>query len=72
MKLSFLKNKRWPRIAPPMEHKSVGLDASDKLDEHLNQELLDAVADKNVARFRAALEALILNLFQNDEAPDAA
>ncbi len=36
----------------------------DKLEEHCLQELMEAIKDKDVAKFRSAMEALILNMFE--------
>lgn len=72
MKLSFLKSKRWPRVAPQQpDEKSVGLNADDALSDHCVSELMEAVTDKNVGKFRQAVEALVMAMFE-DEEPDAA
>lgn len=70
MLLPFLKERKWPRIAKSMEQKSYGLSSSDKLEEHCIDELMDAVATQHVSAFRKALEALVLNCFE-DEEPNA-
>lgn len=75
MLLPFLKEKKWPRIAKPMDEKSIGLSASDKLEEFCIEELMMAVANKDVPAFRKAIEALVLNCFDMDDddgEPDAA
>lgn len=64
MKLPFLKNKTWPRIAKPQEEKLVGGSPEDHLEAHAAMELMDAVANKDVKSFRSAVEALVLNLFE--------
>lgn len=70
---AFLKSRKWPRVAPPMEEKSYGLSASDKLDQHCTEELMEAMGSKDVKRFRSALEALIMNMFEEqEEQPDGA
>jgi hypothetical protein len=64
MKLPFLKTRRLPRIATePTEEKLVNASGSDHVDDHCMGELFDAVQAKDVARFRSAVEALVLNLF---------
>lgn len=63
MLLPYLKNKR-PRIEKePPESKLVNADASDHVSDHCAGELMDAIATKDFAKFKQALEALILNLF---------
>lgn len=70
MKLPFLKNSKWPRVAQPMEEKTINGSFEDNLEDHCVQELMEAVSLKDVSRFRSALEALVLNLFE--EPQDAA
>lgn len=70
MKLPFLKNKSWPRVAKPMEEKLVNGSPEDLLEDHVIGELYDAIENHDVKAFRAALEALILHMFE--EAPDEA
>jgi len=72
MFLPFLKHKRWPRIAKPMEEKSYGLDSSEQMEEFCIDELMEAVANKDVESFRNALEALVMNCFEEEEEDDAA
>lgn len=72
MQLPFLKKTKWPRIAKPMEEKSYGGDASDKIEEHCAGELMEAVASKDVSGFRSALEALVVNMFETEGSPDGA
>ena len=50
-----------------MEEKSIGLNVSEKLEDYCIDELWEAVANKDVSSFRKALEALILNCFDDDE-----
>lgn len=50
-----------------MDEKSYGLSSDDKLEEHCMRELMDAAHDKHVGRFRAALEALVMNCFEDQE-----
>lgn len=70
MQLPFLKESKWPRIAKPMDEKLMNASFEDKLEEHCIGELMEAVEAKDHARFRSAIEALVLNLFE--EATDAA
>lgn len=70
MKLPFLKNKHWPRVAKPMEEKMINGTPEDHLESHCAGELIDAVESKDVAKFRSALEALLMNMFE-EEAEDA-
>jgi hypothetical protein len=67
MFLPFLKEKKWPRIAKPMEEKSYGLSSEDYLEDFCIEELMDAVEHKHVGQFRKALEVLILNCFEEEE-----
>lgn len=71
MKLPFLKNRRMPRISTePMGEKLAQGSASDHLEDHMTDELMDAVASKDVKQFRSAVEALLMNMF--DWSGDAA
>lgn len=63
----FLKRSRWPRLAKPMEEKSYRLSYADKMYDHLSGEMMESVGNKDVKRFRSALEALVLNLFEDQE-----
>lgn len=66
MKLPFLKNRRLPRVAAdPQEEKLVNGSASDHLQDHCMGELFEAASEKNVAKFRSALEALVLDMFED-------
>ncbi len=67
VKLPFLKQKSWPRIAPKQEEKLINGSESDHLEDHCMKELMDAVESKDVKSFRAALEALILNCFEDED-----
>lgn len=68
IKLPFLKNKRWPRVAPsPTEEKLVNGSASDHLQDHCMGELFEAAETKNVAKFRSAVEALVLDMFEDSD-----
>lgn len=64
--LPFLKYKKWPRIAPKQEEKLVNAPQSDLLEDHCIGELMEAVESKNVKAFRAALEALVMNCFEDE------
>ncbi len=68
MKLPFLKEKSWPRVAPePRSDKSYNLSASEQLEDHCMDELFDASHSKDSKAFRAALEALVITCFENQE-----
>jgi len=66
VKLAFLKEKSWPRTGPKPDEKLVQGSATDHLEEHCVGELMDAVKSKDVRAFRSALEALILNCFDEE------
>ena len=66
MLLPFLKEKKVPRIAPPMEEKLYNGSPSEILEDHCLSELMDAAKDKNVSAFRKALEALVINCFEEE------
>ena len=55
-----------------MEEKLVNGSSSDVLEQHCISELFDAVENKDHAAFRKALEALIMNMFEDEEHEDAA
>lgn len=64
MKLPFLKNSKLPRIAvDPPEEKLIGGSISD----HVMKELMDAAHDKDVKKFRASLEALLMDYCEGDK-----
>lgn len=65
--LPFLKNRRARSQTGPQEERLVQGSASDHLEDHCAQEMLDAIASKDVKRFRAAFEALILNCFDYED-----
>jgi len=69
--LPFLKQKKFPRVAKPMEEKSYGMSSEDNLEEYCIDELMEAVSKKDVSAFRKGLEALVINSFEIGE-PDAA
>lgn len=64
MLLPFLKEKKWPKLRAPLEEKSYGQSSSEKLEDHCIGELMDAVPSLDVGAFRKALEALVLNCFE--------
>lgn len=70
MMLPFLKESKWPRVAKPMDQKTVNGSLEDKIEEHCMDELMEACGAKDVRRFRSSLEALVLNMFE--EATDDA
>lgn len=70
MKLPFLKNSRWPRVAKPMEEKLVNGSPGEQLEEHCAGELMDAVSAKDVKAFRAAITALVMNCFEDEESKE--
>lgn len=68
MKLPFLKNRRIPRIAPPMEERlAAGSPADFALDEALT-DLMHACKERDVKLFRDALMALLSNCFEESDA----
>lgn len=67
MKLPYLKHKSWPRDGQKIEEKLIQGSASDHLDHHCCQEMFDAVEHKDIKRYRAALEALVMNCFEGSE-----
>ena len=69
MKLPFLKSSRWPRIGKPQDEKTINASFEEKLQDHLFDELMRAVEMKNTGAFRNAIQALVLNCFE--EATDA-
>jgi len=64
--LPFLKNRKTPRIAPPMEEKLVQGSQDDHINDQLLGELMGAVTDKDVKLFRQALEGLVTNMLNFD------
>lgn len=68
MKLPYLKNRRMPRIADQSDETMT--DSDDPLEQHCVKELIEAVGNKDVKAFRAALEALILNCFDDGDEDD--
>jgi len=62
--LPFLKRRKTPRHQDPVPDKMVGLDGDEQLEDQCIDELMQAHADKDCAKFRKALEALVLNSFQ--------
>lgn len=72
--LPFLK--KLPRVNPDShslrEQRMVNGSQSSVLEHHCAGEFMDAAKSKNVKSFRAALEALILNLFEDQEGAEHA
>jgi len=50
-----------------MDEKSIGQSADGELMDRCIDELMDAAKEKNVMRFRSAVEALVLNMFEDTE-----
>lgn len=66
--LPFVKNRKIPRIATePTPEKLVQGSDSDHLEDYCAGELMDAVKNKDVKAFRSAIEALVLNCFEDGE-----
>jgi len=65
--LPFLKGRKTPRIAPPLEEKLVKGSSDELLNHHLISELLDAYEAKDVKLFKQALESLVLQMFDFDK-----
>lgn len=73
MQLPFLKEKKWPRIAKPMEEKGYGFDTDEQIEEACIDELFEAAHQRDAAGFRRAIEALVMNCFEDGEGePNAA
>jgi len=69
MQLPFLKNKRRPRVADePRASKLVNGSADDHIDDHCMSEIFDACEKRDARQFRAAVEALVMNMFDWDGA----
>lgn len=72
MKLPFLKHKRFPRVAvdgpePKTIEHGKQLDADSIVEEYCVKELMHAVENKDIRAFRAAIEALVLDCFEDAE-----
>lgn len=66
-KLPFLKNRQLPRQEQPApDAKLVQGSAQDHLEHAMSSELMGAVSSKDVRAFRAAIEALVLSMFDFD------
>lgn len=50
-----------------MEEKLVNGSPSDHLDDQCIQELMDACEEKNHTKFRQSLEALVMNMFEEED-----
>lgn len=68
MKLPFLKRRRMPRIGTDEpEAKLINYSSEDLLDDHAVGELMAAVTSKDPRAFLAAIEALVMNCFEDGE-----
>lgn len=57
-----------PRIATPPEHeKLIGGTYEDHMESHCIKELMDAVHEQDVNKFRSAVQALVMNMFEHEE-----
>ncbi len=69
MQLPFLKARRTPRVK--VENEKDAYDSSPDedavIDSHLSHELISALESKDVRLFREALEAIVLNAFEQEE-----
>ena len=72
MKLPFLKNSKLPRVGKPQDEKTINASLEEKLQDHLFDELTAAKDQKDVTRFREAIEALVLSCFEEETDADAA
>lgn len=73
LKLPFLKNKKIPRVVTePIDEKLVNASPEELLDDRCVDELMEAVKSSNVQQFRSALEALVINMFEQDGDEDEA
>lgn len=64
--LPFLKRK-WPRIAPPPEEKTVNASYHDQMMDHYGHEMMEAISTKNAGQLRRTLEAMASH-FEQEEA----
>ncbi len=69
MNLPFLKARRTPRVKVENEDDSYehSPDEDAVINSHLSHELISALETKDVRLFRDALEALVLNAFEQKE-----
>ncbi len=69
LKLPFLKARKTPRVKPDNEQddKLIQGPEDDVIDHHLSGELMSACESKDPKAFRQALEALVLNAFEDEE-----
>lgn len=59
-------------MAPPSgDEKLINGSAQDHLEDHCIGELMEAASKKDIRAFRAALDALVMNMFDFGEAKDA-
>ncbi len=68
MKLPFLKKHN--RQGKEQEEKNLSDANLGALEEHCASELMSAVENKDVKQFRAALEALVLDMFEDEQEGD--
>lgn len=71
MQLPYLKNKLPRQESKPKNDELVQGSASDHIDDKMVEELMDACASRHVAQFRHALEALLLNMFEDGDSDGA-
>lgn len=70
MKLPFLKQKTWPRMAKISGESRYGFSEDDDLIEHALDELMHALASKDGSKIHSAIEALI-RIIHTKESGDA-
>ena len=57
--------KLYPKVEQPAgEERLINASAEEMLEQHLRTELFDAIHEKDPAKFKSALEAVILNCFE--------
>ncbi len=69
MKLPFLKNKR-PRSAKDQPTHNLKDEDMSMLEDHCVNELMASIESKDVKAFRAAIEALVHDCFEDVEAKE--
>jgi len=68
MKLPFLKRHKLPRVEiKNPEEKLINGSAEDHLEDYAIGEMMEAISEKNIKKFRSALEAMVLNQFEEEE-----
>ena len=64
VKLPFLKQRKLPKIAEgPMDEKLVNGGPEDFIEQYVMEELMDAFEHKDLKKFKQALEAMVLGMF---------